>query len=212
MQNNMFIFPGVGLGVVAAQATTVTDHMFYVAARRLADCVRDEDLARGKVSRYMCHVQRMSLFCVQVFPRIDDIRDVSHKIAVAVATAAHEDGLARRYPQDRDWYTSPSLFLSLTFSLFYTFSLLHSPSFSLSFICSLLCLLSSLSLCFTDMCHQVSLHQGHDVGCAVCSADPQQEPQPIDDLIVESYLRTIVTHLRLVHFFHRRFRLLACMQ
>lgn len=46
----MFIFPGVGLGVVAAQSTTVTDHMFYVAARRLADCVRDDDLQIGKVT------------------------------------------------------------------------------------------------------------------------------------------------------------------
>jgi hypothetical protein len=48
-QNNMFIFPGMGLGVIASQATKVTDHMLYVAARRLADCVLQEDLAKGKV-------------------------------------------------------------------------------------------------------------------------------------------------------------------
>eukprot|EP00045_Choanoeca_perplexa_P013833 m.158713 g.158713 ORF g.158713 m.158713 type:complete len:622 (+) comp16472_c0_seq2:77-1942(+) len=84
--NNMYIFPALGLGIVASQATTVTDHMLYVAARRLADCVSDEDLAAGKV-----------------FPRISEIREVSRRIAVAVASAAQEDGLARQQPQDRDW-------------------------------------------------------------------------------------------------------------
>lgn len=45
----MYIFPGLGLGIVASQSTTVTDHMLYVAARRLADCVSEEDLSTGKV-------------------------------------------------------------------------------------------------------------------------------------------------------------------
>jgi malic enzyme len=45
----MFIFPGMGLGVVAARATHVTDYLFYVAARRLADCVAESDLNQGKV-------------------------------------------------------------------------------------------------------------------------------------------------------------------
>ena len=47
----MFIFPGMGLGVVASRATHVTDYLFYVAARRLADCVAESDLSQGKVSR-----------------------------------------------------------------------------------------------------------------------------------------------------------------
>ena len=45
----MYMFPGIGLGVVACQATTVTDHMLYAAARKLADCVSEEDLKHGKV-------------------------------------------------------------------------------------------------------------------------------------------------------------------
>ena len=45
----------------------------------------------------------LNSYCKQVFPRISEIREVSRRIAVAVASAAQEDGLARRQPQDRDW-------------------------------------------------------------------------------------------------------------
>ncbi|EGD73978.1 malate dehydrogenase [Salpingoeca rosetta] len=86
--NNMYIFPGLGLGVVASRASRVTDRLFYVAAQRLADCVSDSDLAAGKV-----------------FPPISEIREVSRKIAVAVAIAAYEDGLARISGSGQDWYS-----------------------------------------------------------------------------------------------------------
>jgi malic enzyme len=36
--NNMFIFPGVGLGVIAAGARFVKDELFIAAARALSDC------------------------------------------------------------------------------------------------------------------------------------------------------------------------------
>ena len=39
----------------------------------------------------------------QVFPPIQSIRAVSHAVAVAVAKAAQEDGLARVVPEDGDW-------------------------------------------------------------------------------------------------------------
>ena len=50
----MFIFPGLGLGVVSSKASKVSDRMFYVAAQRLADCVSDSDLAAGKVCAVAC--------------------------------------------------------------------------------------------------------------------------------------------------------------
>lgn len=76
--NNAYIFPGVGLGVVATAASRVTDEMFMVAARTLAARVGDDDLAQGTA-----------------YPPLRDIRSVSLAIAVAVAEVAYARGLAR---------------------------------------------------------------------------------------------------------------------
>ena len=75
--NNSYIFPGVGLGVVAVAATRVTDAMFMTAARTLADSTRKEDLAQGSL-----------------YPPLDGVRQVSARIALAVADIALRDGLA----------------------------------------------------------------------------------------------------------------------
>ena len=77
--NNVYIFPGVGLGALACEAVQITDRMFLNAARTLAAQVTEEDLALGRI-----------------FPALSRIRDVSLQIAVAVAEEAHRAGLARR--------------------------------------------------------------------------------------------------------------------
>ena len=69
--NNAYIFPGVGLGVVACEAKTVTDRMFLAAAQALADTVSSSNLAEGNL-----------------YPRLSEIRHVSLAIATAVAEAA----------------------------------------------------------------------------------------------------------------------------
>lgn len=76
--NNVYIFPGVGLGVVAAAANRVTDEMFFVAAKTLAGLVTDEERAQGRI-----------------YPVLQRIREVSVAIAVAVAEVAFQRGLAR---------------------------------------------------------------------------------------------------------------------
>ncbi len=76
--NNSYIFPGVGLGVVAARATTVTDEMFSAAARSLHEQVTQADLDLGRI-----------------YPSLAHIREVSLNIAVAVARLAFERGFAR---------------------------------------------------------------------------------------------------------------------
>lgn len=75
--NNAYIFPGVGLGVVAARARRVTDRMFSAAARTLAALVTPEDLAVGRI-----------------YPALTRIREVSARIGAAVAEVAFQDGLA----------------------------------------------------------------------------------------------------------------------
>jgi malate dehydrogenase (oxaloacetate-decarboxylating)(NADP+) len=75
--NNSYIFPGVGLGVVATQARRVPDRMFAAAARSLASQVEPADLEMGRI-----------------YPSLKRIREVSAVIAAAVADVAFQDGLA----------------------------------------------------------------------------------------------------------------------
>jgi malate dehydrogenase (oxaloacetate-decarboxylating)(NADP+) len=75
--NNAYIFPGVGLGVVVAGAKRVTDEMFFLAAKTLAELVNDGDLKTG---------------CL--YPPLTKIRDISARIAYVVAECAVARGLA----------------------------------------------------------------------------------------------------------------------
>lgn len=75
--NNAYIFPGVGLGVIAAASRSVTDEMFFVAAKALAEQVTDADLALGRI-----------------YPALSRIREVSAHIAAAVAEVAYARDLS----------------------------------------------------------------------------------------------------------------------
>jgi malate dehydrogenase (oxaloacetate-decarboxylating)(NADP+) len=82
--NNVYIFPGVGLGALACESRQVTDGMFLTAAKTLASLVGEEDLAMGRI-----------------YPALSKIREVSLKIASAVAEEVHREGLAR-LPRAKD--------------------------------------------------------------------------------------------------------------
>jgi len=74
--NNSYIFPGVGLGVIASGARRVTDQMFMAAAHALAAQVSEADLRQGSL-----------------YPPLSSIRDVSAHIAAAVAEVAYRSEL-----------------------------------------------------------------------------------------------------------------------
>jgi malate dehydrogenase (oxaloacetate-decarboxylating) len=81
--NNSYIFPGVGLGVLAAEATRVTDTMFMAAAKALAAM---SPALTDKTARLL--------------PPVQDLRIVSAKVAHAVAKQAQADGVARAMSED----------------------------------------------------------------------------------------------------------------
>lgn len=81
--NNAYIFPGLGAGVVLAEASTIPDALFLIAARALAAAVTPDRLAVGAV-----------------YPPIEDVRHVSAVIALAVAKGAAELGVATRDVSD----------------------------------------------------------------------------------------------------------------
>ncbi len=82
--NNMFIFPGVGLGALVSQATKVTDRMFLAASRALSRMVTPEMEARG-----------------QLLPEAGVIREAAFQVALAVAKEARDSGLGRMVSDDR---------------------------------------------------------------------------------------------------------------
>jgi malate dehydrogenase (oxaloacetate-decarboxylating)(NADP+) len=85
--NNAYVFPGIGLGTLAARSTRITTHDMYIAATTLAQQVRQEQLDVG---------------CL--YPPLHNIRDVSAHIAVEIAKNARETGVSRApsMPYDDD--------------------------------------------------------------------------------------------------------------
>ncbi len=78
--NNVFIFPGLGLGAIVAGTREVTDDMFIVAAHQLADLVSAERLDTGAL-----------------YPPVADLRAIARSIAIAVTRKARDDGHGLAY-------------------------------------------------------------------------------------------------------------------
>ncbi len=76
--NNAYVFPGIGLGLIVSEAAECTDEMFFEAARALAGLVEEDDLRQGRI-----------------YPSLQRVREISARIAEAVATVAFDRGLAR---------------------------------------------------------------------------------------------------------------------
>ncbi len=75
--NNVFIFPGLGLGTIVARAAEVTDGMLSAAAQALADNLNENDIAEGAL-----------------MPEVTRLWDISGEVALATAESAIADGVA----------------------------------------------------------------------------------------------------------------------
>jgi malate dehydrogenase (oxaloacetate-decarboxylating)(NADP+) len=75
--NNAYVFPGLGLGILACGIRRVTDGMFLAAADALAAATTPDELGRGAL-----------------YPAISRMREVSLRVAVAVANQGHNEGVA----------------------------------------------------------------------------------------------------------------------
>lgn len=76
--NNMYIFPGVGLGALVSRSSRVTKGMFLAASRTLSDLVTAERRGSGLL-----------------LPAMEEIREAAFQVALAVAREARDSGLGR---------------------------------------------------------------------------------------------------------------------
>lgn len=75
--NNVYVFPGIGLGAILAKATKVTDDMIYTSAEALSNCLNADEIRQGLI-----------------YPRIERVRDASIIVAREVMKAARRDGVS----------------------------------------------------------------------------------------------------------------------
>lgn len=77
--NNMYVFPGIGLGTILCQATHVSQDMIYASAVGLVKALNEDEKRKG-----------------WIYPELTRIREVSVSVAREVIRAAHAGNLDRK--------------------------------------------------------------------------------------------------------------------
>ncbi|PAE11448.1 NAD-dependent malic enzyme [Niallia circulans] len=80
--NNAFVFPGLGLGAIIAKASIISKGMFAASANAVASLSDSSSLGAS------------------ILPSIDKLQEVSKAVAIAVAEAAIEEGIAQAEIED----------------------------------------------------------------------------------------------------------------
>lgn len=75
--NNVYVFPGLGLGAILAKASRVTDGMVYTAAEALSGALNADEVHKGLI-----------------YPRIERVREASVVVAREVMKTARRDGVS----------------------------------------------------------------------------------------------------------------------
>jgi malate dehydrogenase (oxaloacetate-decarboxylating) len=83
--NNAFIFPGLGFGAILSEAREITDGMVLAAAYALAEFTEKKWLPRG-----------------DIYPAVDDLNEVSMRVATRVIEQAFDDGVAQTQKVTRE--------------------------------------------------------------------------------------------------------------
>lgn len=73
--NNMYIFPGLGLGAILSKCGNISDKMIYAAAASLANSLNDEEKSQNLL-----------------YPSLKRIRPISARVAAATILQAHKEG------------------------------------------------------------------------------------------------------------------------
>ncbi|MCA9608827.1 MAG: oxaloacetate-decarboxylating malate dehydrogenase, partial [Myxococcales bacterium] len=85
--NNVYVFPGVGLGALVSGTSRIVDSMFAAAAHAVGAQLTDEDVAAGRL-----------------YPPLSNLRSISREVAIEVGMHAMSLGLAPR--RDRDAFAA----------------------------------------------------------------------------------------------------------
>ncbi len=81
--NNVYVFPGVGLGALASGARRVVESMFTAAAHAIGELVSDEAIERS-----------------ELYPPLAELRSISRAVAIAVGLDAMRSDVAPRIERD----------------------------------------------------------------------------------------------------------------